>query len=142
MRQRRRFSDEFKAKVAIEAIKEEKTLQELAEEFQVHPNQISGWKKQLLENSGKIYERKNTKDKELENAEKKQEELFKQLGQGSQFTSYGFLQVLKDAGVEISMDGRGSWRDNRLVTRNAAPATQKQTFNALLFCCRFVLIIS
>jgi len=81
MRQRRRFSDEFKAKVAIEAIKEEKTLQELAEEFQVHPNQISGWKKQLLENAGKIYERKNTKDKELENAEKKQEELFKQLGQ-------------------------------------------------------------
>lgn len=81
MRQRRRFSDEFKAKVAIEAVKEEKTLQELAEEFQVHPNQISGWKKQLLENAGKIYERKNTKDKELENAEKKQEELFKQLGQ-------------------------------------------------------------
>ena len=81
MRQRRRFSDDFRAKVAIEAIKEEKTLQELAEEFQVHPNQISVWKKQFLENAGKIYERRNTKDKELEKAEKQQEALFKQLGQ-------------------------------------------------------------
>ena len=33
-------------------------------------------------------------------------------GQGSQFTSYGFIKEIKDAGVEISMDGRGSWRDN------------------------------
>jgi len=37
--------------------------------------------------------------------------------QGSQFTSYEFTQVLKDAGVEISMDGRGSWRDNIYVER-------------------------
>ena len=37
--------------------------------------------------------------------------------QGSQFTSYGFLQVLKNAGVQVSMDGRGSWRDNIYVER-------------------------
>lgn len=37
--------------------------------------------------------------------------------QGSQFTSYGFIKVLKDAGVQISMDGRGSWRDNIYVER-------------------------
>ena len=37
--------------------------------------------------------------------------------QGSQFTSYGFIKVLKDAGVEISMDGQGRWRDNIYVER-------------------------
>jgi putative transposase len=37
--------------------------------------------------------------------------------QGSQFTSYGFIRVLKDAGVEISMDGQGRWRDNIYVER-------------------------
>jgi len=41
VRQRRRFDEAFKAKVALEALKEEKTLQELAEEYEVHPNQIS-----------------------------------------------------------------------------------------------------
>jgi putative transposase len=37
--------------------------------------------------------------------------------QGSQFTSYGFIRVLKDSGVEISMDGQGRWRDNIYVER-------------------------
>ncbi len=37
--------------------------------------------------------------------------------QGSQFTSYGFIQIIKEAGVEISMDGQGRWRDNIYVER-------------------------
>ena len=49
-RRRRTFTDKFKAKVAIEAIRGLKTLAELAKEYQVHPNQISDWKRQVLTN--------------------------------------------------------------------------------------------
>ncbi len=54
-RQRRTFTDKFKAQVAIEAIKGVKTLAELATEYQVHPNQISDWKKQLLTNAPEFF---------------------------------------------------------------------------------------
>ena len=58
-KKRRRFSKEFKAKVALEAIKEQKTIAELASQFDVHPNQISSWKKELLDNAAGIFAGKN-----------------------------------------------------------------------------------
>ena len=54
-RQRRRLTPEFKAKVAIEALKERQSLAELARQFKVLPNQISAWKKQLLEGSSSVF---------------------------------------------------------------------------------------
>ena len=56
-RPRRNHGAVFKAKVALEAIKEEKTLVELAAQFQVHPNQIAEWKKQLLEKAPEIFDK-------------------------------------------------------------------------------------
>ncbi len=54
-RKRRQFSDKFKAKVAVEAIKGMKTLAELSTAYKVHPNQISDWKKQLLTNAPELF---------------------------------------------------------------------------------------
>jgi len=54
-RPRRNHAPAFKAKVALEALKGEQTLVELSERYQVHPNQITEWKKQLLEHAPDIF---------------------------------------------------------------------------------------
>jgi len=55
---RRKFDSVFKAKVAIEALKERETLSELAVRFDLHPNQISQWKQEFLANSAVVFEQK------------------------------------------------------------------------------------
>jgi transposase-like protein len=54
-RPRRNHAPAFKAKVALAAIKGEKTLAELAQQFDVHPNQITQWKAQLLEGAAGVF---------------------------------------------------------------------------------------
>ena len=54
-RPRRNHTPAFKAKVALAAIKGEKTLAELAQQFDVHPNQITTWKAQLLEGAADVF---------------------------------------------------------------------------------------
>jgi transposase len=54
-RPRRNHKPQFKAKVALEALKGERTMAELAERFDVHPNQITQWKTQLLERSVDVF---------------------------------------------------------------------------------------
>jgi transposase-like protein len=61
-RTRRNHGAEFKAKVALAAIRGDKTLSELAEQFDVHPHQITEWKKQLLERVGEIFDGPRRKD--------------------------------------------------------------------------------
>jgi transposase len=54
-RSRRNHSPAFKAKVALAALKGEKTLAELAQQFDVHPNQVTQWKAQLLEGAASVF---------------------------------------------------------------------------------------
>ena len=54
-RPRRTHSPEFKAKVALAALRGDKTLAELAEQFELHPMQISEWKTQLAESAGLVF---------------------------------------------------------------------------------------
>ena len=61
-RKRRNHSPEFKAKVALAAVKGDKTLAELAQQFDVHPNQITDWKTQLLERSAVVFGEKAIKE--------------------------------------------------------------------------------
>lgn len=76
----KRHSKEFKAKVAIDALRGEKTIQEIAQKYEVHPNQVTLWKKQLIDNATSAFD-KDGKDKDLEESEKKQDELYSQIGQ-------------------------------------------------------------
>lgn len=58
-KKRRKHSDEFKAKVALEAIKGIRTLSELSSEYSVHPTVITNWKRQLIERAFEVFSRSN-----------------------------------------------------------------------------------
>jgi len=60
MKTRRRFTAEFKAKVALEAIQGHRTISELAAKHELHPNQITQWKRQAMENLANVFDDKGT----------------------------------------------------------------------------------
>jgi transposase-like protein len=78
MGMRRKFDAAFKARVAMEAIKGEATLAELASRYQVHPNQITQWRKQALEGLPLLFadKRKNGRQEK----ESSEDELYRQIG--------------------------------------------------------------
>lgn len=78
MGKRRNFKPEFKAKVAIEAAKGMYTLSELAQKYNLHPNQISKWKKELEAHASELFSNKRgPKTKEIEEEKAK---LYEQIG--------------------------------------------------------------
>jgi transposase-like protein len=81
MRQKRRnFTSSFKTKVVLEALKERETIQQLAVKYEIHPNQITTWKKQFLENADAAFNQDGKND-ELQQARQQLDELYKQVGQ-------------------------------------------------------------
>jgi transposase len=76
---RRKFTSKFKTQVAIAALKERESLAELARKFELHPQQITNWKREFLEGSEAVFE---TKRRTLKTeAEEKEEALLKIIGQ-------------------------------------------------------------
>lgn len=74
---RRKFTGAFKAKVAIEALKERESLAELSKHFEVHPNIISKWKKEFLQNSAHVFDRQSKETEKEVDLEK----LYAKIGQ-------------------------------------------------------------
>lgn len=89
---RRKFSAEFKAKVALEALKERHTLSELSRQYEVHPNMIQKWKQEFVSRSSEVFEGKRPSN----DFEKERKELYAKIGR---------LEIEKDWLKKISGKG-------------------------------------
>jgi len=78
-RQRRSFSAEMKARIALEAIKGQKTISEIASHYGVHPNQVTNWKRQAIEGAPGLFADRRSRPDMSEEALKG--ELYQQIGQ-------------------------------------------------------------
>ena len=94
-RTRRHHTPAFKAKVALAAVRGDKTMSDLAQQFDVHASQITGWKSQLLEGAAGMFG----------------------VGLAEAAPAAVDVKTLHDNGVAISMDGKGAWRDTVFVER-------------------------
>jgi transposase-like protein len=77
-RHRRQFSADWKAKIALEAIKGQRTIQEIASHYEVHPNLVTHWKKQLLDGAAEVFSSGKTQEARAD--EELQAELYQQIG--------------------------------------------------------------
>lgn len=94
---RKKFSAKTKAQVAIEAVKNDATIEELAQRFDIHPTQIKAWKSDLIINAERVFDKKNCKhaDKKLIS------ELVQKIGQQSveiDFLKKSFAKYHKKSG--------------------------------------------
>ena len=77
-RKRRQFTAEFKARIAIEAIKGQKTIQEIAAHYEVHPNMVTTWKRQALAELPQVFSDQRSRAAESDEALK--DALYQQIG--------------------------------------------------------------
>ena len=80
-RKRRTHNPEFKARIALEALKGIKPVHQIASENEIHPVQVSQWKKEMQERMSELFVRKNVKSKESEFEKKRIEQLERKVGQ-------------------------------------------------------------
>ena len=76
-RKRRKLAGKFKAKVALETVRGDRTIAQLASQFGVHGNQVSAWKRQLLERAGELFEDGRSR---AEDDSADEQELYEQIG--------------------------------------------------------------
>lgn len=78
---KKRHSNNLKFKVALESLKDQKTIANISKEFSIHPTQINKWKKQLKEKGSIIFEDSNARDRSSKELEEKIDELNKYIGE-------------------------------------------------------------
>ena len=78
---RRKFSSSFKAKVTLEAIKEQKSINELCQEYNLQAAQIKSWKASFLSNATSVFENKSSLEEKTESFEKEKKDLYAKIGE-------------------------------------------------------------
>lgn len=78
---RRKFSADFKAKVVLESLKEKNTIEDLARKYELHPNQISLWKKEFLSKAASVFSSSSEVSEDKRKQEAAMEKLYAQIGQ-------------------------------------------------------------
>jgi transposase len=91
---RRRFTASFKTKVCLEALKERHSIEVLAKKFDIHPNQISAWKREFIERSEVVFE-KSSADHGKDDQQKLIETLYARIGELT--VANDFLKKRSDA---------------------------------------------
>lgn len=81
MKKRNQYTKQKKAEIVIELLKEEKTVNQIASEYGIHPTQLNQWKKKVLEGLPEIFERgENTAQKAEKEYQQQIEQLYKEIG--------------------------------------------------------------
>ena len=116
-RKRQTFSKNFKARVVLEALREESTIQEIAVKHGVHPNQVSQWKSQVIAGMEEIFERPNKKSQEVRQQEEKESEYLKTIGK--QKVEIEFLKKKYRQSIHImAIEGSGErWTEGGTTPR-------------------------
>jgi transposase-like protein len=91
------YTSNFKAKVVLEALREEGMLNEIAGKYEVHPNQLSRWKRTVIEGLPELLEDKRRKDVKLGEAQALTQELYTQIGELSAKLNW----LKKKSGIEV-----------------------------------------
>ena len=81
MKKRRKYTSDFKSKVALEALREQQPIHEIAKRYQIHPTQVTEWKKALLCNPSSVFESTSSRHGEAFKQKLKEDRLYKQIGQ-------------------------------------------------------------
>lgn len=95
-----KFNSAFKAKVAIEAMKETSTVQELAKKFNVTPSKITEWKDEFVTNASLVFDKPSTDKKELSRLQAENQRLFHKVGELTIACDF-FAEACENAGLKV-----------------------------------------
>ena len=99
-RKRRTFTAETKAKIALEAMKGEKTVNEIAQLYEVHPNQVSQWKAEMLANASAAFDKGKRSNEAEQRHERREQKLLKKIGELSMDVDF-LKKSCRKLGIEL-----------------------------------------